>query len=108
MPKQMTIEEKLKLITRNLEEVLTEGELKELIESDTPLKHYIGFEISGKVHLGTGFATMLKIELVLGSELYERQGNEYGATVVKVSKATTIARMLRSTTIMGRKESDIS
>lgn len=162
----MTIEEKLKLITRNLEEVLTEEELKHLIETGTPLKHYIGFEISGKVHLGTGFATMLKIkdlqqsgvqttilladwhtwlnkkldgtletarrmareyfeeglkaaaicvgadpekiEFVLGSELYEKLGNEYWASVVKVSKATTIARMLRSTTIMGRKESDIS
>lgn len=154
------------LITRNLEEVLTEEELKSLIESETPLKHYIGFEISGKVHLGTGFATMLKIkdlqeagvqttilladwhtwlnkkldgtlqtarkmsreyfeeglkaaalcvgadpdkiEFVLGSELYEKLGSEYWASVVKVSKATTIARMLRSTTIMGRKESEVS
>ena len=58
----MTAEEKFKLITRNLEEVLTEEELKTLIESGTPLKHYIGFEISGKVHLGTGLATMLKIK----------------------------------------------
>ncbi len=48
----MTSEEKLKLITRNLEEVLTEEELKRLIESDTPLRHYIGFEISGKFHIG--------------------------------------------------------
>lgn len=162
----MTTDEKFKLITRNLEEVLTEKELKQLIESGTPLKHYIGFEISGKVHLGTGFATMLKIkdlqdagvqttilladwhtwlnkkldrtldsarrlareyfeeglkaaaicvgadpdkiEFVLGSDLYEKLGSEYWAKVVKISKATTIARMLRSTTIMGRKESDIS
>lgn len=162
----MTTDEKFKIITRNLEETLTEEELKNLIDSGTPLKHYIGFEISGKVHLGTGFATMLKIkdlqeagvqttilladwhtwlnkkldgtlatarkmareyfeeglkaaalcvgadpdkiEFVLGSELYEKLGSEYWASVVKVSKATTIARMLRSTTIMGRKESDIS
>ncbi|MBI2017874.1 tyrosine--tRNA ligase [Candidatus Daviesbacteria bacterium] len=162
----MATEEKLKLITRNLEEVLTIDELKHLIDSDTPLKHYIGFEISGKVHLGTGLASMLKIkdlqeagvqttifladwhtwlnkkldgtlqtarrmareyfeeglkaaalcvgadpdkiEFVLGSELYGKQSNEYWATVIKVSKATTLARMLRSTTIMGRKESEIS
>src|SRR3989344_4942274 len=58
----MTNEEKFNLITGNLEEVLTEEELKSLIDSQTPLKHYIGFEISGKVHLGTGFATMLKIK----------------------------------------------
>lgn len=57
----MTTEEKLKLITRNLEEVLTEEELKKLIESDTPLKHYIGFEISGKLHIGYLF-TCLKVK----------------------------------------------
>src|SRR3989344_9367410 len=54
----MTSEEKFKLITRNLEETLTEGELRALIESGTPLKHYIGFEISGKVHLGQGLLVM--------------------------------------------------
>src|SRR5689334_18735199 len=58
----MTTEEKIKLITRNLEETLTAEELKSLIESGTPLKHYIGFEISGKVHLGTGLATMQVIK----------------------------------------------
>lgn len=162
----MTNEEKINLITRNLEEVLTKEELEQLISSGTPLKHYIGFEISGKVHLGTGFASMLKIkdlqeagvqttifladwhtwlnkkldgtletarkmareyfeqgmkaaalcvgadpdkiEFILGSELYDKLGNDYWSTVVKVSKATTMARMLRSTTIMGRKESEIS
>src|SRR3989304_6726566 len=58
----MTTDEKFNLITRNLEEVLTPEDLKALIESGTPLKHYIGFEISGKVHLGTGFLTMLKVK----------------------------------------------
>ncbi len=57
----MNNEEKFNLITRNLEEVLTEDELKELINSDTPLKHYIGFEISGKLHLGYLF-TLLKVK----------------------------------------------
>ena len=57
----MTTEERTNLITRNLEEVLTEEELKSLVESGQALRHYIGFEISGKVHLGTGFASMLKI-----------------------------------------------
>lgn len=58
----MTTEDKIKLITRNLEETLTEEELKNLIESRTPLKHYIGFEISGKVHLGQGLVTMQKVK----------------------------------------------
>lgn len=57
----MTNEEKFKLITRNLEETLTEEELKTLIASDTPLKHYIGFEISGKLHIGYLF-TLLKVK----------------------------------------------
>src|SRR5688500_129005 len=57
----MTTDEKLKLITRNLEEILTEEELKQLIESGTPLKHYIGFEISGKLHIGYLF-TLLKVK----------------------------------------------
>lgn len=57
----MTNEEKFNLITRNLEEVLTEEELKALIESGTPLKHYIGFEISGKLHIGYLF-TLMKVK----------------------------------------------
>lgn len=161
----MTNEEKITLITRNLEEVLTKEELKSLIDSGTPLKHYIGFEISGKGHVGWVFTmqkikdlqdagvkinilladwhTWLnkkldgtletaqrlareyfeqalkacaicagadpdKINFVLGSELYEKLGSNYWALVVKVAKATTLSRMIRSTTIMGRKESDIS
>ncbi len=162
----MNTDEKIALISKNLEEVLTVDELRELIESGTPLKHYIGIEISGKVHLGQGIFLMQvirdlqnagvqttifladwhtwlnkkldgtletakkmarsyfqealiagaicvgadpeKIEFVLGSELYEKGGNEYWAKVIKVAKATTVARMIRSTTIMGRKEQDLS
>ena len=161
----MTNDEKINLIKRNLEEVLTEDELKSLIESGTPLKHYIGFEISGKGHVGWVYtmqkikdlqdagveinilladwhtwlnkkldgtletakrmareyfeealkacalcagADPQKINFVLGSELYDKLGSNYWAMVVKVAKATTLARMLRSTTIMGRKESEIS
>lgn len=57
----MTNEEKFNLINRNLEEILTPEELKQLIESGTPLKHYIGFEISGKLHIGYLF-TALKVK----------------------------------------------
>ncbi|MBI2330330.1 tyrosine--tRNA ligase [Candidatus Daviesbacteria bacterium] len=161
----MTNEEKFNLITRNLEETLTPEELKALLESGAPLKHYIGFEISGKGHVGWVF-TMQKIKdlqdagveinilladwhtwlnkkldgtletskrmareyfeqalkacalaagadpnkmnFVLGSELYDNLGSNYWAMMIKVAKATTLARMIRSTTIMGRKESEIS
>lgn len=57
----MNISEKIDLITRNTEEVLTDEDLRQLIKSNTPLKHYIGFEISGMVHLGTGLISMGKI-----------------------------------------------
>ena len=57
----MNTEEKIKLITQNCEEVLTNEDLKALIESGTPLVHYIGFEISGMVHLGTGIICMGKV-----------------------------------------------
>ncbi len=162
----MTTDDKINLITRNLEETLTVEELKQQLDSGVTLKHYIGFEISGKVHIGTGFCTMYKIkelqqagvtttilladwhtwlnkkldgtletakkmarsyfeegmkaaalcvgadpdkiEFVLGSELYDKLGSEYWSTVINVSKATTLSRMMRSTTIMGRKEGEIS
>lgn len=57
----MNTNEKLNLITRNCQEVLTEDDLKSLIENDTQLTHYIGFEISGLIHLGTGLMSMGKI-----------------------------------------------
>lgn len=57
----MDTNEKIKLITRNCQEVLTEADLRKLIENKTPINHYIGFEISGLVHLGTGLISMGKI-----------------------------------------------
>ena len=57
----MDVNEKIKLITRNCQEVLTEDDLKKLLESGTEINHYIGFEISGLVHLGTGLMSMGKV-----------------------------------------------
>jgi len=53
--------DRLNLITRNTQEVLTESDLSSLFSSGTELRHYIGFEISGKVHLGTGLISMGKV-----------------------------------------------
>lgn len=57
----MNTEEKMRLIKRNCQEVLTDEDLKTLIESNKHINHYIGFEISGLVHLGTGLISMGKI-----------------------------------------------
>lgn len=57
----MDTQERFDLITRNVEEVLTPEDLMQFLENGVKLKHYIGFEISGKVHLGTGLVTGQKI-----------------------------------------------
>ncbi len=160
---ELTIEKKLELIKRNTEEIMTNEDLKTLLESGTKIKHYIGFEISGKIHLGTGLMCMSKVKdfmdagidcslfladwhswindklggdretikkiaggyfkeglkaslkcfggdpdklkFVLGSDLYHNN-DDYWATMVDISKNTTLARMMRSITIMGRKEGE--
>ncbi|MBF6600777.1 MAG: tyrosine--tRNA ligase [Dehalococcoidia bacterium] len=156
------VDPRIDLITRNLEEVLTREDLAHLLATGTPLRHYIGFEISGKIHLGgmlcmskvkdfvdagahstifladwhtwindklggdretirrvavgyfqTGLSAAFRacggdpsqLEFVLASELYHHN-DDYWATLIDVSKSTTLARMQRSITIMGRKEGE--
>ena len=157
------ISKKLELLKRNTEEILGEEDLKKLLDSKEKLKHYIGFEISGKIHLGTGLMCMLKVKdfidagvdcsifladwhswindklggnpeaikkvavgyfkegmkaslkcvggnpeklkFTLGSDLYHNN-DLYWTTVVDISKNTSLSRILRSITIMGRKEGE--
>lgn len=58
----MNTQERFDLITRDLEEVLTPEDLHYFLDKKIKLKHYIGFEISGQVHLGTGLGTVIKIK----------------------------------------------
>lgn len=160
----MDINERVSLITRHLDEVIGADEIKPLLEQDIPLKHYIGFEISGRLHLGTGMMCMQKvrdlqragvectifladwhtwindklggdrdvikkiavgyfkeglsaslsalggnpeaINWVMGSDLYENPQNRFWDTFIEVSKNTTMARVMRSISIMGRTEGD--
>ena len=62
MKKHFSAEEKFKLIKRNTEEILGEDDLKEMLKNNEPLKHYIGFEVSGKPHLGHGIVCMSKVK----------------------------------------------
>lgn len=156
----MDVKEKFNLIKKGTEEVLTDDDLKLYLETGIPLNHYIGFEVSGKIHLGTGVICMGKIKdfldagikcsifladwhsyindklggdmekikevavgyfkeglkasllcvgadpdkvnFTLGTELYHYNDN-YWETVIDVCKNTTLNRMQRSITIMGRK-----
>ena len=159
----MQTAQRLELIERNTAEILGRDELPGLLESGLPLRHYIGFEISGKAHLGTGLMSMAKVrdltaagvrcsvlladwhtwindklggdrelirraasgyftealrasllcvgadpgsvDFVLASDLY-RENEAYWATVIDVSKNTTLARMQRSISILGRREGE--
>lgn len=40
------------------DEIISEESLSQLLESTDQINHYIGFEISGKPHIGTGLMTM--------------------------------------------------
>ncbi len=47
----MDIQDKISLIKQGTEEILTEGDWIHFLKTRVPLNHYIGFEISGKIHL---------------------------------------------------------
>ncbi|MFW9820808.1 MAG: tyrosine--tRNA ligase, partial [Candidatus Thorarchaeota archaeon] len=156
----MDIPKKIDFIKRGTEEVLTEEDLRLYLETGIQLNHYIGFEISGKIHLGTGIICMSKIKdfldagvkcsifladwhswindklggdrekiqkiaqgyfkeglkaclksvganpenvaFKLGTDLYHNN-DAYWETFIDVCKNTSLNRMHRSITIMGRK-----
>ncbi|MBI1387535.1 MAG: tyrosine--tRNA ligase [bacterium] len=159
----MNNDERFQLITRNVQEILTEDRLREYLDKNIPLRHYIGFEVSGEIHLGTGVQCMAKVadfqragvectlfladwhswindklggdielirsfaydyfaeglkaclkavggdpdgvKLVLGSDLY-RDNPDYWTALIDVCKNTTLNRIMRSITILGRAEGD--
>ena len=158
-----TADARLALIERNTAEVMGRADLHALLATPTPIRHYIGYEISGKVHLGSGLVAMAKVadflaadvacsvlladwhtwindklggdrevirrvatgyfteamraslvavgadpsrvRFVLGTELYA-SNPDYWATVVDVGRHTTLARMVRSISILGREQTD--
>lgn len=160
---QLSIPERVALITRNLEEVIGADELPGLLEQGMTLQHYIGLEISGKLHLGTGLMVMQKVrdlqqagvkcrilladwhtwlndklggdrekirkigmgyfqtglraslaavggdpnslEFIFGSDFYHHN-DRYWEAFVDVCKNTTLNRIVRSVSIMGRSEGE--
>lgn len=62
----MDLEEKIELICKPpTEEILTEGELRQLLETNDHPGHYIGFEISGMLHLGNFIISGFKLRDLL-------------------------------------------
>ncbi|MBS3071095.1 tyrosine--tRNA ligase [Candidatus Pacearchaeota archaeon] len=60
MPKVLSIDEKIELIKRNTEEIITLDSLKELIKEKKNPRVYCGYELSGPMHLGH-FVTITKL-----------------------------------------------
>lgn len=153
----MNQEEKLKILTEGIVEVVTPEEAKELLARGGPLKAYWGIEPSGLFHIGQaligarkvkelaslGFEVNIlladwhalindkldgtlesiqvcgryledclkglgadspNIHYLVGSDLVDEK--EYWERVVRISKASTVARIKRAMTIMGRTEDD--
>ncbi len=152
----MNVDEKLALVTRNAEELVTEEELRALLTEKEEPTAYIGFEPSGTVHLGwvlvaqkirdlcdAGFKVTIfwadwhayindklggnlenirtcarymqdcfialgvpqdKVVFKYASELCSEI--EYWEKVIKVAKVTSLSRVKRAMTIMGRSEDE--
>ena len=50
----MDTETRLKLVSQNLQEIITRDELRNLLETNESPRGYVGFEPSGIMHAGTG------------------------------------------------------
>lgn len=55
------MEERIRLITRNTEEVIRKEEIEPLFERKKKPNAYIGFELSGKLHIGNGLLCAMKM-----------------------------------------------
>ncbi len=152
----MTVEERLALVERGAEEVVTRDELRALVERGGTPRAYVGLEPSGLMHIGTGLIVGQKVadlanagfhaivfladwhayindklggslEAIQSCAEYFRDGfralglpdsveflyanefvthPEYWQKVIAVSKASSVARIKRALTIMGRKEEE--
>ena len=95
----MDLEQKIELICKPpTEEVLTIEELRQLLETNSHPGHYIGFEISGMLHLGNFIVSGYKINDLLEAGLKCRVfladwhsfiNNKFGGDWQKILSATT-------------------
>ncbi len=94
------VEEKLSLITRNTQEVVTLRELRERLESGERLRGYIGYEPSGLVHVGW-LVWMFKVRdlveadvdfIVLEATWHAFINDKLGGDIEKIRKAALLVR----------------
>lgn len=90
----LDVKERFKLITRNTEEILTPEDLRVLLENGTKLQHYIGFEVSGKIHLG-GLLCMSKVKDLMDAgvdcsiflaDIHSWINNKLGGDIKRIQK----------------------
>ena len=152
----MDEEQRLSLIKKDVSEIITEDELRQVVSEKKRPKAYIGFEPSGMMHIGqainaikvvemekAGFDFIVfladwhaklndkfdgdlesiracgdylkhcflgfgadpeRTEFVYASEIVDRA--KYWETLIHISKASSLSRIKRAMTIMGREEED--
>lgn len=152
----MTVDGDFEKVTRGSAEVVSEAELRSVLEKKADRRAYIGFEPSGLAHIGwlvqcqkvrdlqdANFTVVIlladwhayindkfgsniekirvcaeymkdvfaalelsndRLEFVYATKLCD--GIKYWEKVLRVSKATTLSRMKRALTVMGRKEEE--
>jgi tyrosyl-tRNA synthetase len=100
----MDIESKLELIrSEPLEEIVTQEEMRRLLETNDRPTHYIGFEISGMPHLGHLFVAGKKINdlaqigvqtQVLLADWHTMANNKFGGDWEKIIKASAFYKKM--------------
>lgn len=92
----MDIEARLALVRRVAEEIITEMELRELLETNDHPAAYDGFECSGESHLGSGLFRAIQIQDLLDAGIrfklliadwYAWINNKLGGDLEKIRKA---------------------
>lgn len=92
----MTVDEKVNLVIKNTEEVILKSEIRDLIEKKNNPRTYIGFELSGLVHLGTGIVCGNKLKdlmkagfetIVFLADWHSWINNKLGADMEKIQLA---------------------
>lgn len=96
MAKGMNVEEKLELVKKGAEEVIMEDEIKEILIKKQNPRTYIGFELSGFLHLGTGVICGNKFKnmadagfetIVFLADWHSLINNKLGADMEKIKVA---------------------
>lgn len=95
----MDIEKKIELVKKKpVIEIVGEHQLKEVFENYSHPKHYIGFEISGMVHLGTGLMTAVKLNdfleagikpMIFLADYHAWINNKLGGDLKRIQKIAT-------------------